>query len=43
MPSLCGEQEEEEKETYSPAGTSLQVQTDRSNYPCEERPAEKYL
>jgi hypothetical protein len=39
MPSLCGEQEEEKKETYSFAGTSLQIQTDRHNYPCKEIPA----
>jgi len=29
----------EKKETYSPAGTSLQVQTDRRNSPCKEIPA----
>jgi len=39
MPSLCGEQEEEKKETYPPAGTSLQVQTDRRNSSCKEIPA----
>jgi hypothetical protein len=27
------------KETYPPAGTSLQVQTDRRNSPCKEIPA----
>ena len=39
---ICG-QEEEEKEAYPPAGTSLQVQTDRRNSPCKEIPADVLL
>jgi hypothetical protein len=36
-------QEEEEKETYPPAGTSLQGFAHRYNYSCEEKPVGKYL
>lgn len=41
-PSVASKRKKK-KEAYPPAGTSLQVQTDKHNSPCKEIPAGMYL